>query len=91
MSEVGSTARYIRGKDKILDRRYAEYKKIRPFSGNAWSKALTDKELGIMAELWRKERRSCYMLQINELRTLLVGDFVFLRKNIILFGYIFVK
>ena len=58
MSKSGSSARYIRGKDKVLDRRYAKYKKLRPFNGDAWSYALTEKEIDIMGELWRKERRS---------------------------------
>ena len=78
MAESDSSARYIPGKDKLLDRRYAKYKKLRPFNGDAWSHALTEKEIDLMGELWRKERRSCWMLPLIELRTLLVCQFRFL-------------
>ena len=48
-------ALYQKGTDQDLDNRFEGYKKMRIFTGNAFSRALSNKEVDILIKLWRKE------------------------------------
>lgn len=55
MSRLLSDVRYREGKCDQLDQKWKRYKMMRAFSGEAWSQSLTQEEIDILAEIWRKK------------------------------------
>ena len=51
-----SDLRYRKGKHEDLDKKWGKYKMMRIFTGDAWDKALTERETEILAKIWRKKR-----------------------------------
>ena len=72
MSDLNSKALYKEGINRSLDKKLHEYRKIRVWQGKAVSCALTDNEIDVLAELWRKERQTTWKMTVHEVSTLMV-------------------
>ena len=55
--------------DEDLDIKWGKYKIMRIFTGDAWDKALTEREAEILAKIWRKKRASPWKLTFREVWT----------------------
>ena len=58
MSSWDPNALYKEGICSNLDEKFRGYRKIRMWKGPAINYALAEKEIEVMAELWRKERQT---------------------------------
>ena len=65
------TALYKEGICESLDEKFREYRKTRMWQGMAVNYALTEKEVDVMAELWRKQRQTCWKMTFHEVSTLI--------------------
>ena len=74
---------YRQGLNPVLDKKLAEYRKLRPFVGDAHLNVLTETEIDKMAKLWWKEKSASFRLTILEVTTLLAGLLLFLMKNVL--------
>ena len=73
MSGLNLNDLYKEGKCKSLDPKLRDYRKMRTWQGTGISRALTEKESDVMAELWRKEILSIWKMTMHEVSTLMVG------------------
>ena len=73
MSGLSETERYKKGENRKVDEKFSAYKKISVWSGPAINKALTEGELDIMADLWRKEQQTPWKLSVQDVLTLGAG------------------
>ena len=80
MSILNPNALYKAGVCRNLDEKLRKYRKARIWSGQALNYALTEKEVDLLAELWRKERHTLWKMTIHEVSTLMVG--ILFRKNL---------
>ena len=71
MSGQKSSDFYREGLNPALDKKLVEYRKMRPFVGNAYVNVLTETESAKMAKLWWKEKAARFRLTILEITTLL--------------------
>ena len=69
MSRLRSNLRYVKGVYHHLDKKWSKYKKLRVFSGDAWSEALTEEESDNLADMWRKKRHKPWKLTFREVST----------------------
>ena len=72
MSDLNPKAQYKEGIDRTLDRKLQEYRKIRVWQGKGVHYALTDNEVDVLAELWRKERQTPWKMTFDDVSTLMV-------------------
>ena len=63
MSALNENVLYKRGENPELDKRYDQFRKMRIWSGPAYSEALSEKEVDILIKVWRiysiRPRRLC--------------------------------
>ena len=57
---------YKKGLNKELDSKFAQYKKKNIWAGDGYLDALTDIEVKILGQLWRKERMTPGKIQTQE-------------------------
>ena len=69
MNSWRSDIRYKKGVDEDLDIKWGKYKMKRILTGDAWDKALTQREADILGEIWRKKRASPWKLTFREVWT----------------------
>ena len=55
MSSSVAQIPYKKGENKKLDERFARYKKMRVFQGSSHYKALSEQEIHLILDLWKKE------------------------------------
>ena len=58
MNSLDPKARYQKGVNQGLDNRFEGYQKMRIFSGNAYSRALSSEEVDVLIKIWKKETLS---------------------------------
>ena len=58
MNSLDPKARYQKGVNQELDNRFEGYQKMRIFSGNAYSRALSSEEVDVLIKIWKKETLS---------------------------------
>ena len=58
--------RYRKGKNKELDFKYSQYKKVNLFAGRAYHEALSSEEADALIKLWNKERKLPWTLTMHD-------------------------
>ena len=61
---------YRKGKNKQLDLRYSQYKKVNLFAGREYDEALSPGEAKILIELWNKEQKLPWTLTVKDVTKL---------------------
>ena len=61
---------YVKGLNRKLDLKFAQYKKVNLFAGRGIDEALSDKEGNTLINLWRKERMVPRKLRFRDVSTL---------------------
>ena len=72
MSINRSSGMYSKGLDANLDKKLAEYEKLRIWSGDGYKIVLSESEQDIMLNLWKKERELPRRMTVKEWSTLMV-------------------
>ena len=70
MTGLGEETRYKKGVNVELDKKFALYKKVNLFTGNAYHDALSQKEAKVLIKLWTKARRVPWNLNVQDVSTL---------------------
>ena len=61
---------YRKGKNKQLDLRYSQYKKVNLYAGRAYHAALSPEEANTLIKLWNKERKTPWSLKVHDVTKL---------------------
>ena len=86
MSDLNPKALYKEGVDRSLDRKLQEYRKIRVWQGKGVNYALTNDEVGVLAEFWRKERQTPWKMTLDDVSTLMVEPSLKKNRNYVYFN-----
>ena len=70
MSGSSEAVLYKKGENPQLDKKLEKYRKMRVWSGNAPSRALTDDDLSTLANLWQKEKLEHRKLTVEDVSKL---------------------
>ena len=70
MSKSSETDLYIKGRDRKLDKKYSEYKKLCLWSGPGLSSAMREEEVNSLVDLWKKDLRTPWKLTVHDVCTL---------------------
>ena len=72
MARSDSNDRYVKGERPELDKGFEEYQKLRFWSGEAYSAALSSEEVDLMIKLWKKETVRPWELSTNDVIQIVV-------------------
>ena len=61
---------YVQGRDRKLDKKYSEYKKLCLWSGTGLSCALREEDMNSLVDLWKKDLRTPWKLTVHDVCTL---------------------